>query len=482
MTAFTLLATSCDDGFAEMNVNPAAASNIDVGYKFTSLLLETSANRYVAWRANLIYGSTMIQHFAATAGYWTGDKYTLNEGYSASLMDTYYQGCAKVVQDILNQIDAEEKPAEMKAIARIMRVFIFHRLTDMHGNIPYSEAGKGYSDGILQPKYDAQKDIYADMLKELDEAASALSSGTSGFGSQDFMYNGDQGKWKKFAYSMMLRLGMRMSKVDAAGAESWVKKAIVGGVMTSNDDIAYIIHTTESGLNKNGNGEVFSADGNMRISKTFIDFLTGDPRLDVYAQPGAGGHKGLPNGYSSSTLKEATGEANLDNYSQPNRVSGTGLTGEDDPMFFQTYAEVELLLAEAAERGWGDGDAAGHYNKGVTAAMKYLALYGGTEITDAAITTYLTANPYSSANGLEMIGNQVWAATFLNEYEGYANWRRTGFPTLTPVNYPGNVTNGTIPRRMIYATGEKSRNTANYEAAVAAQGADNLTTRVWWDK
>ncbi|CAN0586794.1 unnamed protein product, partial [Ectocarpus sp. 12 AP-2014] len=132
---------------------------------------------------------------------------------------------------------------------------------------------------------------------------------------------------------------------------------------------------------------------------------------------------------------------------------------------------------------WGlAGDAETHYNNGVTAAMKQLSLYGDAGIiADADIADYLAANPYDTANALEQINTQYWAATFLNEYESFSNWRRTGFPALTPVNYPGNVTNGTIPRRLTYSESEQSNNPDNYAAVIAAQGPDVLTTRVWWD-
>lgn len=482
-----LVFASCDNGFEELNVDPTKSSQIEANSKFTAALLRTSGERYEAWRANLIYQSTMMQHFASTAGYWSGDKYTWNKGYAASLFDRYYSGPVKAIEDILVQLREEGKPEEMIAIARIWRVTIYSRLTDVYGDIPYSEAGKGYLEGNLNPKYDAQSAIYADMLKELEESAAALGSGDSAWGGSDIIFSGDQGKWKKYANSMMLRLGLRLIKVDPAGAQSWATKAISGGVMTSNSDIAYIQHTPgPEGINKNGNGEVFSADGNPRMSKTFIDFLQGDPRLPILAarrsdaSTASADLKGLPNGLDGDLLLEATGEDNTNAYAEPNRGI---ITGEDAPMFFQTYAEVELMLAECAER-WGlaGGDVEGHYNAGVTAAMKYLGIYGtAADIADADITSYLTNNPFDSANALEMIGNQYWAATFLNEYETFANWRRTGYPVLTPTNYPGNETNGTIPRRLTYPTSEQTANAASYAAANAAQGPDVLTTRVWWD-
>ncbi len=147
-----------------------------------------------------------------------------------------------------------------------------------------------------------------------------------------------------------------------------------------------------------------------------------------------------------------------------------------------TYAEVEFLLAEAAVRNWYNGDAATHYENGVRAAMQYLAMYGPEAvIPEADIDAYLAANPFDPANALEQINTQIWAATHLNEYESYANYRRTGYPALTPVNYPGNVTGGTIPRRMRYSEGEMVANAESYAEAVSRQGPDLLTTRVWWD-
>ena len=116
--------------------------------------------------------------------------------------------------------------------------------------------------------------------------------------------------------------------------------------------------------------------------------------------------------------------------------------------------------------------------------MSYLSMYdagGGADIAAADVDAYLAANPYDPANALEQIGEQYWAATFLNEYEAFANWRRTGYPQLTPVNYPGNVTGGTIPRRLRYPEGEAASNAANYTAVLTQQGPDEFTTRMWWD-
>jgi len=479
-----LVIGACDDGFEEQNIDPTRPVQLAPGNKLTALQKFISSERYDNWRAGMIYQSTMMQHIATTAGYWDGDKYTWNRGYASSLMDRYYGNAIKTAQDLMLQLETEEAPEEMKAIVRILRVFAFSRLTDLHGDVPYSEAGKAVIDGIFLPRYDPQSEIYPDMLKELEESAAALGSGTSAFGAADVIYNGDQAKWKRLANSLMLRLGLRLIKVDPAAAQQWATKAISGGVMTSNEDIFYLRHDNN---NRNGISEVFDADGNPRMAKTFIDFMKdrNDPRLPILAARRSDQSTafddliGFPNGLNSAMLLEMTGEENMDNYAEPNRAI---LAGFDAPMIFQTYAEVSFMLAEANVR-WGiGGDAETNYNNGVTAAMKQLTLYSdAAAIPDADIAAYLAANPYDGTNAIEQIANQYWAATFLNEYETFANWRRTGFPALTPVNFPGNETGGTIPRRLTYTENEASVNPENYQAAIANQGPDILTTRVWWD-
>ncbi|MCY4171542.1 MAG: SusD/RagB family nutrient-binding outer membrane lipoprotein [Bacteroidetes bacterium] len=494
--SISLIVASCDSGFEELNINPTQANEIDPNFKITEIQLRVSGERYENWRTNLIYSSTMIQHLAALPGYWSGDKYFYNPGYSAAMWDRYYPNISRNLEDLLVQTAADPEMVNMHHITNIVAVIKYHRLTDLYGDIPYSEAGKGFTEGISQPIYDPQSEIYADMLDRLEAAANGLSSNFDSFGSGDLIYGGNIEKWRKFANSLMLRLAMRLVKVDPGNAEAWVRKAIAAGTMESNEDIAYVPHNDPSGW-KNGNGQVFTSDGNMRMSAFFVDWMVNhqDPRLYVYGQSPVGGSTpvGLPNGFTTGGTDPVHGIENhsswvdcdsgaepcgLDVYMVPNDI----VKGENDPMFFMTYAEVELLKAEAVVRGWHTGDAATHYANGVRAAMEYLAMYGGSAISSDDIDAYLAANPYNPSEGMRMINEQIWAAVFLNEYEAYANWRRTGYPELTPVNYPGNVTGGTIPRRLRYTQSEAVANPENYSAAVSRQGPDELTTRIWWDK
>ncbi|MCB0546822.1 MAG: SusD/RagB family nutrient-binding outer membrane lipoprotein [Phaeodactylibacter sp.] len=492
--ALTFALQSCSD-FGDTNIDPLAATEINPDFQFSFLQLRVSGERYENWRTVLIYSSTMIQHLAALPEYWSGDKYLYNAQYSGSLMERCYQQQVLQAVDLTNTLEkmqAEGEPVSNKlAATRIWKVAMFHRITDLYGDIPYSEAGKGFLEGIDNPKYDPQSEIYFDMLKELEEATAQLNSSDPTFGSADFIYGGDVDQWRRYGYSLMLRLGMRLTKVDPASAEAWVKKAIAGGVMTSQDDSAKVPHTDgPEGINRNGIGEVWLADNNQHLSNFFVTWMKdhSDPRLDVLGVvPNGTEQKGLPNGYNATTIKDYLGlnpddDVDMEQFSNVNDV----LVTTASPMIFMYYSEVEFLLAEAAVRGWAS-DAEAHYNAGVRAAMKqYGDLFDpSAAVDDAAIDAYLAANPFDGS--LKMIGEQHWAANFMNEYEAYANYRRTGFPELTPVNYQGNVTGGQIPRRLAYFEGEAANNPTELNAALQRQGMPTdftqmLKVPMWWDK
>lgn len=513
--------SSCDKHFVSINTDPEhlTPANMNYIYLFTAAELITSgnsdANAYEDWRNNLIYCSVMIQHLSSTFGYWGGDKYTYNAGYNSAYWEQNYGDPIKNIQDVVFNIKDKPELANFYNIARIFRVFQFQRITDMYGDCPYSEAGQGYTQGITSPKYDKQSDIYADMLNELQDAAGKLdASQPNSVGSADVLYGGDVDKWKKFAYSEMLRLAMRMVKVDPGQAQQWAQTAVAGGVMTSIDDNALFSHNGYAPGTSTAFGSGLVLDGvdanATRISTTFMDILknTNDPRLryiatvsqdpsntDSLGNNNPAIQLGQPNGYDNqggaTDIKNAPGfpgDQNL--YSIVNRNTWSRL---DAPTYFLTYAETALLEAEAVVRGWITGDAATFYNAGVQAAMDQYGQMSSVEgsvpapmpaIAQSAIDTYLAANPYNAGDALNQINTQYWIATFMDEYEGWANWRRTGYPVLIPVaNYIGNVTNGTIPRRFTYSVGEVTTNPTNYAAAVAdLDNGDKMTSHVWWDK
>jgi hypothetical protein len=198
--------------------------------------------------------------------------------------------------------------------------------------------------------------------------------------------------------------------------------------------------------------------------------------------------KGLPNGNDQNRLDAIEGVTgvNVDlTYSRINPL----LLDRDEPYMLMNYGEVKLLLAEAAQRsigGLSPAAAEGHYNEGVTASMKMYVIYDPSfAVSDAKVNAYLATFPYDPSKGLQMIGEQYWVNHFLNWWEAWSNWRRTsgdpaspnGYPILIPVNFPGNVTNGTIPQRLKYPNAEVAGNPNFTDKEVSMH---NYTTRVWW--
>jgi hypothetical protein len=213
-----------------------------------------------------------------------------------------------------------------------------------------------------------------------------------------------------------------------------------------------------------------------------------DPRISTIAilkngDATAAAQRGLPNGLDASLLLALTGETGPDGYSRPNPI----LYNSKDPYILLPYTEVEFLKAEAIERGWYLGAAATEYAAGQAAAITQLSVNVGAPDLSGSIAAYQAANPYPVAGTLIQKLTQIESEMFilnastLNGFEGWANWRRTGLPVLTPTNYPGNKTGGTIMRRLIYPVSEAGVN-VNYNAAIKAQGPDLFTTHVWWDK
>ena len=498
------LLPACDDGLAELNENPDAYSNIVPEFLFTKAQLDAVDIDYFGTAALTIGGS--MQQFATYKEVpAAGDKY-FNDGYSKSYFSDAYPTAVNEIQEVLLSVAESPEAVNKYAVARIWRAYIFHHLTDLYGDIPYTEAAKGTLENLYTPKYDEQSFIYTDMLTELEEAAAALDPTLETFGNADLIYGGSVDQWKKFAYSLMLRLGMRLTEVDEAAAQSWVEKAIAGGVMLDDSEVAAIDYVDGSQVDSRNpiawalmRGDYLDPqnEDNVeggKLAKTFIDHLkdTGDPRLNVisvlWVQSPTGEYvadtatalqQGMPNAAFNSK------PADFAAYSEPNPAT---VLKYDAPLLVLTNAEVHLLLAEAAIRGWYAGDATAAYEAGVRAGMRQWSRFGsGGEITASRIDAYVSTHPFNAAGTfeekMEQIQTQKWVTLFLDEYEIFANWRRTGYPDLVPTNYPGNLTGGRIPTRFVIPDSEETINGPNFLEAVTRQGEGNLlTSKVWWDK
>lgn len=504
LTLFTVLFSSCDKGFLGINTNPNAFDNVIPKNMLTSAQLST-ASHDESFLVAVVKQHTTWNQGAATAG---GTRYHHN--WRTGFFNTVYNEQVAKSEVILSALSDSPEDINGRSIVRILRAYQYHRLTDLYGDVPYTEAVQG-GEGNYTPEYDTQEFIYDDMLNELNEAAQALDPNQPSFGTGDLFYSGDVLKWKKFAYSLMLRLGMRLTKVAPQKAETWVKRAIEGGVIENNEDIAHIMYSQGSQIERNPRADAmltshyntpqdpFNFLGG-KIAKTYIDHMkaTNDPRLEVVAvvweeqDDGSYDWNNDPDLQKGMTQDWVTFPPDFGTYSEPHPET---LLRYDSPMIFFTAEEANLLLAEAAVRGWYAGESAeSAYNRAVRAGMNRWSLYGDgyseNVITDARINEYLAENPFlvneTFENRIEQISTQKWASLYqTDEYEQFSNWRRTGYPELEPTQVPGNQTGGTIPRRMVVPLEEERLNTENYNAAVERQGGpswNDLTGRVWWDQ
>jgi hypothetical protein len=512
----------CTKNFDEINTNPnkTTADLINPNYLVSQAQMNFSQTGY----DQLLFQSMWTQSLASTFSYYSnGDKYVLGGsgiGYYNRTWNAGYSALT-LVDEMKNLVKDKPEFANLDNCGTIMRVLFMQRITDLYGDAPYSEEGQAKS-GIFTPVFDKQQDIYTAMLSQLDAAASALDASKAG-PTSDLFYGGDISKWKRLAYSLMLKVAMRLTKADAATAQKYAEKAFAGGTMTSVADNAKVLTDNANGnSNSNSNALLVTDDfREVRWGKTLIDLLksTNDPRISAIAEITVGNGKaanedrntagdntaslqlGMPNGYDllngSTDISKAPGypgatpaatgtdaPAPLGKYSRPR------LRVYDDRNavnMIYTYGESELLLAEAASKGWNTGVAATHFANALAADMRSLALMNATPVavvSDADIALYVAAHPLLPATALQQINLEYYVvtSTTFNFNETFANWRRSGFPVLTPVTYPGQYVSGGLPRRMPYPVTLPQTNGTNYQAAVSSMGGDNFSTRVWWDK
>ncbi|MDR3716601.1 MAG: SusD/RagB family nutrient-binding outer membrane lipoprotein [Puia sp.] len=487
---------SCDKKFAQINTNPDATSTVVPSYVFTKAEYDGVSNMLDLLIGTMQYTTS----YNDVAGF--GSKYSPGQSTQTfGAFDGAYTNWVNELEIVMKALQGDATQSNLLLEAKIWRVYCFSRLTDLYGDIPYSQAAKGYDATIFKPAYDAQKDIYADMLSQLDSCAQALDATKATFGAADLIYGGNTDQWKKFAYSLMLRQGMRMTKVDPTSAQTWVTKAIAGGVILQDADIAAMSYVgSGQDINKNPlandlwTNDYIAQDGftnteGGKYQDVWINYLkaNNDPRLPVISIV-------YNNGVADTSVALQVGMgADYPNakpplfgtYSEPNPKTVLLL---NSPRLLYTAAESYYLLTEAALRGWYPaGDPAMLFQNGIQAAMRQWALIAPVDgvIPPARIAAYVANNPLNTAGSFDDQMNQIytefWASVFPDAQEAFANYRRTGYPALVPNNYPLNVTGGQIFRRMLYPQSEQTLNAESYAAAIARQGPDALLTHIWWD-
>ncbi|MCC5938006.1 MAG: SusD/RagB family nutrient-binding outer membrane lipoprotein [Lunatimonas sp.] len=517
-----LISTSCDDRFQEVNTDPnrPGADVFD-----PNLLLPTASfgygNMTTGYTGAILFQSMWIQALASTstggANYYSnGDKYVISGSTNSYIQNAWITGFETASR--INQMQRLAQTRELtnlNAVGSIFKVNTLSFLADIYGDIPFSEALRA-EEGIMQPSYDSQSDAYIGMLSELEAAVNVLNAAGDPI-QNDIIFGGDIEKWRRFGNSLMLKMALRLVNVDPTLAQTWAQRAVAGGVFTSSEDDALVPSDEANGYANSSANALNVPDDiyEVRWSKVMIDFLqaTNDPRLSIVAEvPPAGlsanrngvvvGNNdpavqiGLPNGFDM-----AGGQFDISNH--PDFPGATGSGGDvavigaysrptgiyrdrEAPVFILTYAEVQLLLADAAARGLISGSAAEFYRNGVEAAMISMNHFGGPTLSATAAANYATANPLDVSTteaSLKMINEQIWATTsmFANFVEAWNNWKRSGYPELTPVNFPGNFASGQIPRRQPFPVSEAGVNEEGLRNAIARMGGDSWLTRIWWD-
>lgn len=495
---FLLFMTSCEKGLADLNINRTSPTAIDPVFQLNNAVVNTSFPI-----STIIYEIGIVQQIISpNSGVLTGANFNQdNRDNTQALWQGYYRNVIRNTRDVINRTKGLPDRSNLMNMARILQSYAFMVLTDTYGNIPYTEGGVGYINQTNFPVYDDQVTIYPKIIQELTEASLALDAAGK-IEAADVLYGGSVSQWKKFGYSLLLRAGMRLSKIDPTRAQQIVQTAFTGGVILSNADNALMRQTSDY-PQPIGNILNSTEAANFYLAEPFVNYLknTGDPRLSSIAiryigaksgpeqLPAVGStdpskQVGMPMGKDNNGAIAAAASLGLASFYEFSQVDRRRMVKTSSPVFFVTAAQTQLLLAEAVQRGWiTTGTAQGYYDAGITAHMEQMATYDpASAVPSGAIQPYLNTNPFNAATALEQINTQYWIASFLNGPEAFANFRRTGYPALTPNPFPGKSITGEFIRRLTYPNSEISVNSVNVQAAISKQGSDNLDTRVWWDK
>jgi hypothetical protein len=523
---------SCTKDYEELNTNPNNPVDVPAINIFTNAIIGSIGTQLGGWMQHTYLGVWCQQ--------WCKVQYIDEDRYMPRDMSTYFQGPytgeLKNLTIVINKA-SETGETTLEGAARALRVWIFSYLTDIWGDVPYSEALQGFNvDGTLTPKYDRQEDIYNSLLAELDEANVLLSGTTVGFGGGDLIYGGDPVKWRKFANSLKLRLLNRAAGTpwtftyDMAGTQPDVTTTPGAAALTnadamiatvlgdpsqypifeSNDDNASLSYPGLPYRNPIFNALYTRTD--QAISETMVNWLLAreDPRIHIYAQPTVNSTETPPLLYLGFQNGRNITSANLGAVS----LLGTAIAyDETSPLFVLTYDETLFTIAEYQMRKGNDAAAQAAYEAGIEASMERWGLADGSTVhptwgksnsfttgsTGQTVdyATYL-ANPLvawggTDAQKFQKICEQRWAAIFGEGVQAYSEIRRTGFPErifeykLEGAFYP----NLGLPIRVQYALSEDTYNSNNLAQARIDQNielinegmfsTDGIKSQIWWN-
>jgi hypothetical protein len=466
ISACIYLAAGCNKDLSSLNIDQKNPSIVP------SYTLFSNAEKNLA--NNVADANVNNNIFRLITQQWTETTYTDESNYilnTRTIPDNWWR---LIYKDVLRDLEESKKliPTDVTdaaiqknelAMADILEVYSFQLLVNTFGDIPYTQA---LQDAILFPKYDDAKTIYYDLLSRLDADITALDESAASFNNADLLYAGDVTKWKKFANSLKLVMGMLIADSDPATAKTVVESA-APNVFTSNADNA-VFHflTAPPNTNPVWVNLVQSGRNDFVPASTIVNLMKGlsDPRLPYYFTTAPSGDYtgGIPgNGATFSNFSHVT----------------DAQTAPDAPYVILDYAQVQFTLAEAVERGMNvGGTAQEHYDAAVTASIEE---WGGT--AEQAVTYLAQPNVnYATAPGnyKQKIATQEYLALYNRGFDAWTLVRRLDYPVLVA---PTHAISG-FPTRFTYPILEQNINTSNYNAAATAIGGDVVTTKLFWDK
>ncbi|MBV7532993.1 SusD/RagB family nutrient-binding outer membrane lipoprotein [Chitinophaga sp. sic0106] len=494
--AITSMLTSCTKDFEKLNTDPNATQNtLPAQLLAPALVNSVSANL----TRNRNFNNELMQ---VTVDMSDAEGKVFRYDYRSTWSDYTYTQWYLQINDFKLMYKAATDPLTVnksyQGISLICQSWLYSLLTDTYGDVPYFHAMEGKDSANFRPAFDRQKDIYLDLFKQLDSANNLLKANEAIATGSDPVFNGDVSKWRKFGNSLYLRLLLRISGKSEVADQVIAKiKDIVDvnatnyPIMTSNADAAILRWT--------GVGPLTSPLLNIReqdfrtpaICSFFIDNLAAwnDPRIDIPTY-GSGGYnrwgiipyrgmfKGVESGYTPGQ-----GVVKLTYFNSWTATStGPSLMNEQMTGMILNYSELCFTLAEASLKGWLKTPASTYYRNGVYNGINQWL----PKFTEDSVNNYLTASDMSWIEGesqdqkMERIHLQKYYGMFLTDFQQWFEYRRTGHPKLPKGQ--GLRNGGVMPARMTYPIFIQSTNTGNYRDVIAAQGPDQISTQVWWQK
>ncbi|OJV35004.1 MAG: hypothetical protein BGO33_02140 [Bacteroidia bacterium 43-41] len=501
-----ILLMGCTGDFEKMNTDPNNLTEVgprEMPFMFAKAQSASALNRSFYQTVQNLGADLYAQYFALTSTSFSTDRYVLVPDWQRRFWTVVYVDTAPQLKAIKENAESGSGEA---ALADILWVYAFHRLTDHFGPVPYFQA----AEPVEIIPYDSQEKIYDDFFTRLESAVKTLKGlpdGTTVFKGYELMYDGDIKKWIAFANTLRLRLALRISKIDPARAKIEAEAAVTAGVLMNNSQNAFL-KKAEPGNDTNGLSQV-AAWNEFAMSSTMASYLKGyeDPRLYVYFQPNitTGAYTSLRNGLPATLLGKARNTP-----SQNSNVGTYWVTPKNDktfnpnltaPFHVMCAAEAYFLRAEGALNGWRmDGTAEELYNKGIETSMKQwgispddIAGYIQSDKQpiapdDDQNSPAVASIPVKFSNNVaeqrQQIGTQKWLAIFPNGMEAWAEFRRSGYPLMYPVYQSDNplLPQESFIKRLPFPLTEEANNKTELEKGKALLGGpDNVATNLWWD-